>query len=135
MRHRGGAWREDREVGAALALELELRAFEAFTDLVVADLEVRLLRHICRVLEARDLAIAVFLQVGRCGRVVPVAVDDHVGLARSAGRGSGPGSYLVSSTASKPRRPWPDRVGGNRTPAARGIRGTALGGARPRLLP
>ena len=37
MRHRRRARREDREVGAALALELELRAFEALADLVVAD--------------------------------------------------------------------------------------------------
>jgi hypothetical protein len=33
------ARREDRQVGAALALDLELRALEAFADLVVADRE------------------------------------------------------------------------------------------------
>ena len=40
MRHAGGARREDGEVGAALALELELRALQALADLIVADAEV-----------------------------------------------------------------------------------------------
>ena len=37
VRHHARARREDRDVGAALALHLELRAFEARADLVVAD--------------------------------------------------------------------------------------------------
>jgi hypothetical protein len=35
--HSGGARGEDREIGAARALQPELRAFQACADLVVAD--------------------------------------------------------------------------------------------------
>ena len=37
--HGGGARRKDRDVSSALALELELRAFEAFADLIVGDVQ------------------------------------------------------------------------------------------------
>jgi hypothetical protein len=39
MAHAGSARREDRDIGAALALQLELRAFEAVPDLVVGDFQ------------------------------------------------------------------------------------------------
>ena len=39
VRHRRRARREDRDVGAALALQLQLRALEALADLVVADVD------------------------------------------------------------------------------------------------
>ena len=37
--HRRGARREDRDVGAALALKLQLRVLQALTNLVVADVD------------------------------------------------------------------------------------------------
>src|SRR5262249_40543226 len=40
--HAHGARREDGHVGAALTLELELRTFEAFANLVIAGLQRRL---------------------------------------------------------------------------------------------
>jgi hypothetical protein len=39
MRHPGRPGREDGDVGAALALELELRLLQRLADLVVADAE------------------------------------------------------------------------------------------------
>ena len=77
MRHAGGARREDREVGAALALELELRALQALADLVVADAEVLVGGAARRVGQAGELAVAEDLELLRRGRVVAVAVDDH----------------------------------------------------------
>src|SRR5258708_24644246 len=38
-RHAGRARREDRQAGAALALELELRAFDPRTQFVIADIQ------------------------------------------------------------------------------------------------
>ena len=37
MAHAGGARRKDRDVGAALALQFQLRAFEARANLIVGD--------------------------------------------------------------------------------------------------
>src|SRR5262249_18805837 len=77
VRHAGRARREDRQVGAALALQLELRALDARADLVVADLEARARRLLPRVLDAGDLRFAEIVQLLRLGRVVAVTVDDH----------------------------------------------------------
>ncbi len=77
MRHAGGARREDRQAGAALALQLELRALHARADLVVADLERGARRFLRRVLDAGDLGLAEIVQLLRFGRVVAVTVDDH----------------------------------------------------------
>ena len=77
MRHAGGARREDRNVGAALALEFELRAFEAGADLVVADAEVERLRPQRLVLDAGDLLVAEGGKLLRRRCVMSVAIDDH----------------------------------------------------------
>ena len=77
MAHPHRTRREDGEVGAALALLLELRALEARADLVVADSERSLGRRVLGILQRRDLALAPFLQLLRGGGVVAVAVDDH----------------------------------------------------------
>ena len=81
VRHPRRPRREDREIGAALALQLELRALEARAHLVVADLERALRRRRAAALERRDLRLAPGLELARRGGVVAVAVDDHVRLA------------------------------------------------------
>ena len=77
VRHPGGARREDGEVGAALALEPKLRAFEAFAYLVVGDAEVGRQRLVAGIVEPGDLRCPIVLERLRRGRVVPVAIDDH----------------------------------------------------------
>ena len=86
--HAHGARGEDREVGAALALQLELRAFEALADLVVGDLQRRLWRLLGRLLEVVDLVLAPAQQVLGLGRVVAVTIDDHDTVAEDCGRGA-----------------------------------------------
>src|SRR5262249_37316093 len=75
--HAGGARREDRDVGAALALELELRAFDAGTDLVIRHLEAGTRRQRALGLDRLGLVLAEAVQVLGFGRVVAVTVDDH----------------------------------------------------------
>ena len=78
--HAGGARREDREVGAALALELELRALDAGADLVVRHLEAGARRQRRLVLDRLGLVLAETVQVLGLGRVVAVTIDDHDAL-------------------------------------------------------
>src|ERR1700744_5619596 len=95
--HGGGARREYRDIGAARALQLQLRILQAVANLIVGDFFLRIERHIEAGFQARDLRIAKLLQLARSRRVVTVAVDDHaqyirVGLStrmrcRSAGSG------------------------------------------------
>ena len=61
MRHGGRARRKDGHVGAALALQLQLRAFQALADLVVADVDLAVGGRLCRVLQRRDLRVAISL--------------------------------------------------------------------------
>jgi hypothetical protein len=75
--HAHGARGEDGDVGAALALKLELRAFEALADLVVGHLQRGLGRLLGRLLDVLYLLLAPSQQVFRLGRVVAVAIDDH----------------------------------------------------------
>src|SRR5262249_17441598 len=77
MAHAGGARREDRDVGAALALELELRALDAGADLVIRHLEAGTRRQRAPVLDRLGLVLAEAMQVLGFGRVVAVTVDDH----------------------------------------------------------
>src|SRR5205823_167504 len=86
--HAGGARREDRQVGAALALHLELAALDRLADLVVGHRRARRRRLAGRV--RLDLLLAPALVRTRRGGVVAVAVDDH---------GPAPPSILVSSHA------------------------------------
>ena len=83
--HAGGARREDRDVGAALALQLELGAFHALADFVVADLQRRFRRHRRLVLDRLGLLLAAPVQVFRLGRVVAVAIDNHDTVAEDCG--------------------------------------------------
>src|SRR5712691_2626821 len=78
MAHAHRARREDGGVGAALALQLQLGAFEARPDLVVADAERALRRDVLGIRQRRDLALAPFLELLRSGGVVAVAIDDHL---------------------------------------------------------
>src|SRR5262249_30212469 len=80
MAHAGGARREDRQIGTAIALELELTAGDRFADLVVGHHRARRRRLARRV--RRNLLAAPPLLLTRSGRVVAVAVDDHGGLRR-----------------------------------------------------
>ena len=96
MPHAGGARREDRQIGAALALQLELVLLDALADFVVGHLQRRARRHRRLVLGVgrRGLLLAEALQVLGLGGVVAVAVDDHdnsrfrgCGMADATGRG------------------------------------------------
>ena len=76
--HPARARAEDRDVRAALALQLELRAFYARAQLVVGDLQRAFLRLVLRVfLEIRFLLVAILAELFRRRRVMAVAIDDH----------------------------------------------------------
>src|SRR5205823_5629722 len=75
MAHAGGARREDRQVGAALALHPELAALDRRADLVVRHSRAR--RHRLAGLVRLDLLAAPSLVLTRRGCVVAVAIDDH----------------------------------------------------------
>src|SRR5262249_4770456 len=83
--HTHGARREDGEIRAALALQLELRAFEALADFVVGHLQRRLRRLLGGLLDVVDLVLAPAQQVLGLGRVVAVAIDDHDTVAEDCG--------------------------------------------------
>src|ERR1700675_4509907 len=77
MPHAGRARRKDRQIRAALALQLELAVADGIADLVVGD------RRPCR--RRRALAMGLdlrlsprFVLLGR-GGVVTMAVDNHCG--------------------------------------------------------
>src|SRR6185437_848789 len=76
MTHRRGAWREEREIAAALSLQLELIGLDTLADLIIGDLR-RGGRRQARILEARGLRLAKSLVRRGRGRVVAVTVDDH----------------------------------------------------------
>src|SRR5215211_2863163 len=71
--HPARARREQREIGAALALHLELTIFDAFADLIIGDVHLALARGA----HLGDLGPTVRLHAGRVGRVVPVDINDH----------------------------------------------------------
>ena len=87
--HAAGPRREDRDVRAALALELELRALDALAELVVRDLQGRPRRRLRRVLQGVDLALAPVEKLLRLGRVVAVTVDDDTARSTAARGGLG----------------------------------------------
>src|SRR5439155_21650014 len=84
MAHTHCTRREDRNVGAAVSLQLQLRALEARADRVVADSEAPLDGSMLRILEPGDLPLAPFLELLGSGRVVAVAIDDHVSSTQLA---------------------------------------------------
>src|SRR5215212_7374281 len=71
--HRGRLRREDGQVGAALALLLDLALLQAGADLLVADVH----RALRRPAEVGDLVGAIGAQGRRGSGVVPVDVDNH----------------------------------------------------------
>src|ERR1700719_773885 len=77
--HAGGARREDRQIGAALALHLELAARNCLADLVVGHSRAR--RRWLAGLVRLDLLVAPSLVLTRGGRVVAVAFPDHGNLS------------------------------------------------------
>src|ERR1700731_294105 len=76
--HARGARRENRHVRAAFLLDLELRPFQASTNFIVGNANVRCGRPPRRVRERRQLTIPERMELVRFGRIVAVAVDDHL---------------------------------------------------------
>jgi hypothetical protein len=75
--HEAGAGAEDGQVRPTLAHQAQLVLFDAFAQLVVADLQVGHFGHDRGVFDAGNLLVApVFKRLGG-GGVVAVAVDDH----------------------------------------------------------
>ena len=79
MAHARGARREDGEIGAALALQLELVLLDAFADFVVGHFQRGARRHRRLVLGVgrRGLFLAETMQVLGLGGVMAVAIDNH----------------------------------------------------------
>src|SRR4051812_18735301 len=71
--HAARARREERDIGAALALQLELRSLDALADLVLRDL--RLAGR------PRELRLAPGGEAGGRGGVMAVAINDHARLS------------------------------------------------------
>src|SRR5213594_1961367 len=80
--HAGGPRREDRHVGPALALELELGLVDRLPDLIIADADGALRAGARGLLELRDLLLPIGLELLRCRRAVAVTIDDHEALRR-----------------------------------------------------
>src|SRR6185295_1285454 len=76
MRHCRGARREERDIRAAVALQLELVLLDRLANLVVADAR-RRRRGQARILQPRQLLVAELLMSVRSSGVVAVAVDDQ----------------------------------------------------------
>jgi hypothetical protein len=81
MAHAGGARRKDREIGAALALELALILLDALANLVVGHFQRGARRHhrLFFGVRRRGLFLAEAVEVLGLGGVVAVAIDDHDG--------------------------------------------------------
>ena len=133
VRHRRRPRRKDRDVGAALTLELQLGALETLANLIVADDDGSLRRNVRRVagrLERRNLRVAVRLQRFGRRRVVAVAVDNHTArlidfsiLSSSAIVGRQPAAL---DSGSRPSRMAPVNSTSWRSNAATPSRGTSL---------
>src|SRR5215813_3607340 len=80
--HAGGARREDREVSAALALELELRALDRGADFVVGHFQAGTRRQRRLILDRLGLILAEAMKILGFGRVMAVAIDDHGAFTR-----------------------------------------------------
>src|SRR5262249_50421109 len=77
MTHPGSTRREDRDIRAALFLELELSFVDRFSDLIVADADGALRAGARGLFQLGDLLLAVRLELLGSRRVVAVTVDDH----------------------------------------------------------
>src|SRR5262245_20845215 len=77
VRHRRRARREDRDIGAALALEFQLRALQAAPNLIVRNIDGALRSRARGMVERRNLRVTIGLQRFRRGRVVAVTVNHH----------------------------------------------------------
>src|SRR5260370_7235883 len=78
VRHAGRARREDRQAGAALALELELRAFDARTQFVIADIQGGPRRLLLGVLDGGNLVLAKLMHLLRLPFLVTFALHHHL---------------------------------------------------------
>ncbi len=75
--HGRRARRENRQVGAACALQFQLRVLQAVADLIVADDARGGQRYVDAGLEPGNLFIAKLLQRSGRRRVVAMTIDDH----------------------------------------------------------
>src|SRR5207245_2007910 len=116
MAHAHRARREDGDVGAALALQLQLRALEARADLVVVDAERALRRDVLGILQRRDLALAPLLELAGRGVVVCVC---GVGPPPPPRRALGAAALALVSAIDATDRPVPRAGPGPRRPAVR----------------
>jgi hypothetical protein len=87
--HAGGARRENGQIGAALALQLELVLFDAFANFVVGNLQRGPCGQRRLVLgnSGRSLFLAEAMKILGLGGVMAVAIDDHDGVAELAEAG------------------------------------------------
>src|SRR3990172_5646236 len=99
MSHAHRPRREDGEIGAARALQLELRPLQALADLVVGDVEPSLGGDVFRIAQGRKLAFSIFRQFARSRGVVPVTIDDHFFPQRTSYR------FMVIRNSIAPPKP------------------------------
>src|SRR5580698_309679 len=102
VRHARRTRREYRHIGAALALNAQLRALDAAADRIITDAGQGQRGGARRVAQRRHLLRAELVQRFWCGGVVAVAIDDHVALAGF------PGRYPTAGAAFPPTAlpPW-----------------------------
>src|SRR6185437_2107101 len=114
MAHRRGARGKEREIAAALSLQLELIGLDGLADLVVGN-PCRRRRRQGGILEARGLGLAKPLMRRGRGRIVAVTVDDHAVYRFQAV--SGCSVPLKASTASNSSASAAGVCGGRRLAA------------------
>src|SRR5690606_16840463 len=137
-RHGGGAWREDRQVGAALAQQTQLVLLDGLADVFIRDVGIGGRRFTG--LEGGDLGFAPSGVGLRRGRIVTVAVDDEGHLAcalpcrTKAILLSSPSGGVLRPRA--PMRAWPaaaPRLMSDPTPRSSRVRTTSSISAERRV--
>src|ERR1700674_5310817 len=78
MAHGGSAGRKNCDVGASLALKLQLCGLQFFANLIVADLRRR--RRLRGIAEGSDLLLAELDKSRRLGSVMSVTINNHLDL-------------------------------------------------------
>src|ERR1700693_651095 len=78
--------RENREIGPAFSLDLELSVLPGLTQLIVGDVERICGRGLHGTAQALDLSFPPSLELTRRGSVVPVTIKNHRNLLRRIAR-------------------------------------------------
>src|SRR6476660_9483569 len=112
--HAGGARRENGQIGAALALQLELILLDALTNLVVRYFQrsARRQQRLVLGVGSRGLFLAEAVQVLGFGGVVAVAIDDHGGAVFVDGDATGPRTIVKPEWHSYRNAPCRPAFGG-----------------------